>query len=135
MALLNWSKEYSVEVQSIDKEHQKLFDMLNELHDAMKVGKGSQIAPAVLKRLVAYTCEHFAHEENMMLRARYPDFPKHKVAHDNLTREVSQILRDFEAGEVVLSMKLLDFLRNWLQSHIMGCDKQYSGHPQAAGIH
>ncbi len=135
MALLNWSKEYSVEVQSIDKEHQKLFDMLNELHEAMKVGKGSEIAPAVLKRLVAYTCEHFAHEESMMLRAGYPNFPKHKVEHDNLTREVSQILRDFDAGEVVLSMKLLDFLRNWLQSHIKVCDKQYSSHLQAAGIH
>ncbi len=134
MALLNWSREYSVEVQSIDKEHQKLFGMLNELHDAMKVGKGSEIAPAVLKRLVAYTCEHFANEEGMMVRTRYPDYARHKVEHDKLTSEVVNIVHDFDAGKVVLSMKLLDFLRAWLQSHILGCDKKYSSHLQAAGI-
>ncbi len=135
MALLNWSGEYSVEVQSIDKEHQKLFDMLNELHDAMKVGKGSVVAPEILKRLIAYTCEHFAHEEGIMVRTRYPDYARHKAEHDKLTSEVTNIVHDFEAGKVVLSMKLLDFLRAWLQAHILGCDKRYSRHLQAAGIH
>jgi len=70
MALLNWSKEYSVEVQSIDKQHQKLFDMLNDLHDAMKSGRGVQVGPAILKGLVKYAGEHFADEEKMMVRAK-----------------------------------------------------------------
>jgi hemerythrin len=30
MALLDWSNQYSVEVQSIDRQHQQLFAMLNE---------------------------------------------------------------------------------------------------------
>lgn len=135
MALLNWSKEYSVEVPSIDKEHQKLFGMLNELHDAMMVGKGSQIAPEVLKRLVAYTCEHFANEESIMVRTRYPDFARHKVEHDKLASEVAKIAQDFNEGKVVLSIKLPEFLRAWLHSHILGCDQRYSRHLQAAGIH
>ena len=41
MALLTWTTEYSVAVEAIDKQHQKLFAMLNELHDAMKSGKGA----------------------------------------------------------------------------------------------
>ena len=135
MALMTWSKEYSVDVPSIDREHQKLFGMLNELHDAMQVGKGSQIAPEVLKRLVAYTCEHFANEESIMVRAHYPNFAGHKVEHDKLTSEVGKIVQDFNEGKVVLSMKLLEFLRTWLQTHIRGCDRQYSRHLQAAGIH
>jgi hemerythrin len=134
MAILNWSKEYSVDVQSIDREHQHLFAVLNELHDAMKVGKGTEIAPTVLGRLVAYTREHFANEESLMVRAAYPNFTNHKIEHDNLTSKVAKFMQDFNEGTAVLSMELLEFLRTWLQSHIGRCDKQYSRHLQSAGI-
>jgi hemerythrin len=135
MALLNWTSEYSVGVDSIDKQHQKLFDMLNELHDAMKLGKGGQVAPIVLKSLVQYTRQHFADEERMMLRANYPEFARHKAEHDKLTADVVQMVHDFEAGKIPLSMKLLDFLRQWLQKHINDADKRYTASMLAAGIH
>src|ERR1700692_3308823 len=105
MPLLNWKSEYSVEVESIDKEHKKLFSMLNELHDAMGTGKGSQIAPQILKGLVAYTQEHLASEQSIMKRIKYPDFAKHKAEHDKLTDAVAKTAQDFEAGKSVLSME------------------------------
>jgi hemerythrin len=134
MALLEWSQEYSVEVQSIDKQHMRLFVMLNALHDAMKSGTGSKLAPEILKNLVQYTREHFGNEESMMSRTRYPSFANHKAEHDKLTAEVVRMVRDFEAGKAVLSMELLEFLRRWLQAHIIACDKKYTAHLQAAGI-
>ncbi len=134
MPLISWSDNYSVEVNSIDKQHQMLFDMLNNLHDAMKTGKGSKLAPTILKNLVEYTREHFAVEESLMFRAHYPDFARHKAEHDKLTAEVVRMVRDFENGKVPLSMNLLDFLRNWLQTHIVGSDKKYTACLQSAGI-
>jgi hemerythrin len=134
MALVDWKSEYSVDVQQIDKEHQKLFSMLNELHDAMRSGKGGQIAPEILKRLVAYTREHFTYEESLMIRAQYPDFVRHKAEHDKLTDEVVRTVQDFDAGKTMLSMQLLDFLKKWLQTHILTVDKKYSTYMQSAGI-
>jgi hemerythrin len=134
MPLIHWNTEYSVEVDSIDKQHQKLFDMLNGLHDAMKVGKGSQTVPLILGKLVEYTGEHFAKEESLMLLARYPDYARHKAEHDKLTKEVSQMVRDFEQGKIALTIDLQDFLRQWLQTHIVSSDKKYTAHLQAAGI-
>jgi hemerythrin len=134
MALLNWSTEYSVEVPTFDRQHKKLFDMLNELHDAMKAGKGSQVAPAILKRLVEYTREHFSEEESAMSRTRYPDFVNHKAEHDKLTAEVVKMVDDFDQGKIVLSMSLLDFLRDWLKTHILASDTKYSRHMKSAGI-
>lgn len=135
MALICWSTEYSVEVDSIDKQHQKLFAMLNGLHDAMKVGKGSQRVPLILGELVQYTREHFASEENLMLRAGYPDYDRHKAEHDKLTRDVMQMVRDFEQGKIALTIDMQDFLRQWLQTHIVSSDKKYTAHLRAAGIH
>ena len=128
MALLNWSTEYSVEVESIDKQHQQLFSMLNDLHDAMKAGKGAQLAPRVLKKLVDYTCEHFAWEEALMAKAHYPELARHKAEHDKLTGEVAKLVQDVESGKTVVSMKLLQFLRSWLQDHIAGVDKKYTSY-------
>ena len=134
MALLSWSDDYSVAVESIDKQHRKLFEMLNDLHDAMKAGKGSQMAPLILKNLVQYTREHFANEENLMVRSHYPDYARHKAEHDKLTGEVVRMVRELEAGGVAQSVNLQDFLCQWLQAHICGCDKKYGAHLQAAGV-
>jgi hemerythrin len=131
MALLTWSTEYSVAVEAIDQQHQKLFAMVNELHDAMKDGKGAQTAPRILKQLVEYVCEHFALEEALMAEVHYPELARHKVEHDKLTTEVAKLLQDIESGKTVLSMKLLQFLRSWLQDHIVGCDKKYTSYLSA----
>src|SRR5450631_952121 len=134
MALVEWSNEYSVEVQSIDAQHRKLFVMLNGLHDAMRAGQGSQAAPEILRNLVQYTREHFGQEEGMMSRAHYPDLASHKAEHDKLTGEVLRMVRDLDEGKAMLSMELLEFLRKWLQAHILDRDKKYTTHLQAAGM-
>ncbi len=134
MALFTWSNEYSVEVQSIDKQHQKLFDIVNELHDAMKAGKGSQLTPEIVKRLAEYAWEHFAHEEDMMKRANYPDFSNHKAEHDKLKGEVARMASGIRGGNAILTMHLQEFLCNWLQSHILQRDMKYSAPLRAAGI-
>lgn len=134
MALFTWSNKYSVEIQSIDKQHQKLFAMMNDLHDAMGSGKGRELAPAIVKRLVEYTRDHLTAEEGMMKRANYPDFASHKAEHDALNREVAKMARGIEDGNTVLSMDLQNFLREWLKTHILQRDMQYSGHLRNAGI-
>ncbi len=137
MPLLTWDDKFSVDVQSIDKQHQKLFAMLNELYDAMTQGKGSQLAPAILERLIDYTQEHFAAEEALMKQARYPDFASHKAEHEKLKAEIAKIMTDAEGpgGRSVLGIPLLNFLRTWLQTHIAHRDKAYTCHLRAAGIH
>jgi hemerythrin len=42
--------------------------------------------------------------------------------------------KDIEAGNIVLSMDLQQFLRQWLMTHIMQRDKKYTPSLQAAGI-
>lgn len=44
MALMTWSSAFSVKIKQFDDQHIKLVNMVNELHDAMKEGKGNEVA-------------------------------------------------------------------------------------------
>lgn len=43
MTYITWNNELSVGNAFIDKDHHKLIDFINELHDAMAQGKGKDV--------------------------------------------------------------------------------------------
>lgn len=134
MALMEWNNNFSVNIKEIDDQHKKLFTMVNELHDAMKAGKGSDVTGKVLVGLVQYVASHFALEEKFMKEHSYPDYPKHKSEHDALTKQALDLQNQFKAGKPVLTVELLKFLREWLTNHILVTDKKYAPYLNSKGI-
>lgn len=126
MALVTWSDDYSVGVKAIDAQHMKLFDILNELHGAMKGGQGPAVTGALLEKLVKYTKEHFANEERFMQIAGYPGLAEHHGHHEALTSQVGDFIARYKKGEGAINVDLLSFLRDWLKNHIQREDKSYS---------
>jgi len=133
MALIDWSDEFSVKIQSIDKQHSKLIVLINDLHSAMKLGKGKEAVEVVIRDLISYTKVHFSHEEEMMQKYSYPGFSKHKSIHDDLVKQVLDIEKNFKEGKTVISQEVLNFLKKWLVDHILATDKQYSSFLTAKG--
>jgi hemerythrin len=134
MALVEWRLEYSVGVQSIDLQHQKLFEMVNELYSAMRMGNVAEVVPIILERLEIYCRKHFSYEESMMLQAEYPDYLRHKTEHAKLMEKVLVLAKDFDDDTLMRSLALLGFLNEWLQRHVISSDRQYSAYLQSAGI-
>jgi hemerythrin-like metal-binding protein len=125
MALLTWSDQYSVGVQAFDKQHRGLVDALNDLHASMMRGQASSVTGPLLHKLVTYTVEHFSAEEAMMKSSKYPGLPAHQQKHVELTKQVEEYVGRFERGEITVSVQLLNFLRDWLTTHILKEDKEY----------
>ena len=124
--MFDWKPQYSVGIETIDTQHQNLFAIGRELYAAMSSGKGTAATGNILDRLIQYTKSHFAAEEALMRKCGYPDYPKHKKEHDELTKQVLEFQADFKAGRVAMSVQLLDFLTKWLQSHIQVQDAAYA---------
>jgi len=59
LPLIAWNDSLSVGVMTIDAQHKKLVDTLNQLHDAMLSGQARQLTSPILERLLQYTREHF----------------------------------------------------------------------------
>ncbi len=124
MALLTWSSTYSVSVKEIDEQHKKLIDLINFLHDSMKEGKGKEAIGTVLNELANYTVFHFNYEEALMRKYNYAKLSEHKKEHDFLVIQVKQLIEDLKNGKQVLSIELMNFLKEWLIKHILNTDKQ-----------
>jgi hemerythrin-like metal-binding protein len=118
MSMFEWKSEYSLGHGDIDGEHRRLFELASELHAAMLNGKGKESLSQTLHNLVIYTKEHFSHEERLMQLHHYPEYPEHKAAHDALTARVIEFQQEFEAGRAGVTIELLQFLKDWLRTHI-----------------
>ena len=131
---VTWTDRYSVGVARIDEEHQRLLDLVNELHAAIVAGTDAAIVGKVLAGLSAYTLTHFEHEELILRRSGYPDVEYHEAEHQKLVAQLQGFQQDFRAGNANVAKNLLVFLQKWLIGHILLVDRKYASHLKAAGV-
>jgi len=135
MGLIQWNSSLSIGINEIDEQHKKLIVMINQLQDAMRVGKGKEILGTTLNELVRYTVYHFSTEEKYFDRYDYPETATHIDEHAKFIREVSAFKKEFEEGRIGITIKLMNFLSDWLVNHIMGSDKKFGPYLNEKGIH
>jgi len=78
----------------------------------------------VLSELVNYTVFHFGYEEKLMGQHNYSDTPAHKAEHVKFVQTVGDFKKKFDSGNAVITVEIMNFLRDWLTSHIMKTDKK-----------
>jgi hemerythrin len=125
MELISWKNSLSVGVVEIDDQHKKLVALINKLFDAMSQGKSKEIMQAVLAELSNYVITHFATEEKLMKQFGYEDYENHKKEHKYFIDSLNEFKIKFSAGNVAISLELLNFLKDWLLKHIIGTDRKY----------
>ncbi|MBI3392504.1 MAG: bacteriohemerythrin [Nitrospirae bacterium] len=121
---IRWSEAYSTGVPSMDRQHMKLMDYINDLHSALRAGKGRDALGKVLDGLADYTHSHFDEEERLMHAHDYSGLREQKEAHEKLKRQVAEVQQKFRKGKA-LSQDVMVFLKDWLINHIQGMDKKY----------
>jgi hemerythrin len=134
MALFTWNDSYSVKVSLCDQQHKNLFDIINRLADAMRMGKGDEVVSKTVGELLQYTRTHFTQEEALLKRANYPQLAPHQEQHKKFVADVEALLKQTQTGRAASSIQVLNLLRDWLVNHIQRTDKAYSDCLNAAGI-
>lgn len=134
MALMEWNPALSINVKQFDDQHKKLVNMVNDLHDAMKIGKGNEVLGKILDGLISYTASHFADEERLMGTHAYTGIAAHKVEHEKLVKQVLELQQKFKSGQPILTNTVMMFLKDWLVKHIQGDDKKYGNFFNSKGI-
>ena len=126
MAFIAWKPEYSVGSVMLDAQHKQLVEMINDLHESMQKRSDPARIRKILDDLIGYTRLHFAQEEKTMERAGYPDLAEHQKIHRSLVAQVEEMRAKHETGSATFTLKLKDFLKQWLLQHILQDDMRYS---------
>lgn len=122
---MEWTPTFETGVKLIDDEHRELVAILNEFHLALAKNLGDVIAFTTLNKLIRYAEKHFADEEALMAKARYPAMRTHVEEHAELMAQVFELNGRLTRREEALSMELFEFLRAWLVEHILGSDMEF----------
>lgn len=121
-----WDNKYSIGIAEMDRQHKVLFNIITDLHNAMMQGKASAKNGEILKKLVEYTRSHFAAEEALMSKAGYTEVSQHRLQHIGLMKQVDDYVVRHLKGELALNVQLMNFLCDWLITHIQESDRKYA---------
>lgn len=134
MPIITWSSNLSVNVAEMDRQHRKLIDLINELFDAMSSGRGKDVIGKILAGLTEYTKTHFASEERMLQLHNYTELSTQQSEHIKLTKQVVELQKKFKSGSLSITLETMNFLRDWLQNHILQNDKKYGPYLNSMGV-
>lgn len=133
MPFVIWSDQFATGIDSIDQQHQQLFEAVNKLHEAFTHGDPRDQVKKSLLFLIQYTVDHFSAEEDHMQRLGYPGFAAHAAEHTRLVGQVTQLKHRLDAGQS-LAEDVTAFLADWLKHHIHQVDMAYVEFFKARGV-
>ena len=125
---IEWDSKYDVGVETVDKQHRHLVDLMNDLYDAC-IGERLELDQKfkdVMKELVDYVMVHFKDEEKIMEAIKYPNLKEHKQTHEGFIKEMLSSVSAYTNGKQLVPNSFVRFLRDWLFNHILIDDKEWA---------
>ncbi len=124
MAFVDFEPQYHTGISAMDAQHERLIDLINRLYEAMRSGRASDASGQILAELMDYAHTHFSSEEVLLEKMGYPNLANHKEVHTKLLQEAADYQRQYQTGKIN-AFFLLNFLKNWLMTHIADHDVAY----------
>ena len=124
---LVWNDRYDLGVDIIDKEHRKLFRILNKLFEFGQQEEKSQwVCQEAVKYFKDHALQHFQDEEDYMASIDYDGLKMHKRIHENF-REITlpALEKELDLAEYSESAvnHFLGVCAGWLIGHTMTEDQ------------
>ena len=123
MPIVTWRDEYSVNVGEIDLQHQKLIELVNNLHASVEARINKNELEVLLIELVKFTRIHFSTEEKYMKDYNFPESDEHSREHRALLEHMDNLVSMVSNGKAPTFYSDYDISSDWALIHITGFDK------------
>ena len=128
---LVWQEGFNIGVDLIDREHQRLFKIINKLFAFQKEEKDSQwISQEGIKYFKGHAMKHFEDEEEYMASIGYEGLEQHKRIHrgfrENTLPTLEQELEQTNYSQDALE-HFLGVCAGWLIGHTLTEDQAMTG--------
>lgn len=104
--------------EDIDDEHREILQLIADFDALLRRG-GTKDQIVDLFAVVLFNIRsHFETEEHLMLEHAYADYDAHKAEHDDLLRELNEIMTDCEFGAYAdRHLALAQRVSDWFSAH------------------
>ena len=89
--MVQLSETFLMESQALDKDHQRLVEMVNDITQMLDGGEIENCKTKVLN-FVKFVKSHFAREEQLLNKVGYPNVDKHQKHHKELYPKMDHML-------------------------------------------
>lgn len=122
---IDWSSNYSVDIEEVDAYQKKMFELFNELID-LKQGKiDAKECSNKISEINDFAKLFFSTEEKMLRRKGYPDFQNHAKAHRQFIKSSIGLRREIADDIGNLNDEVIRELRDWLINHMLTMDQLF----------
>ena len=126
MEKLFWDEKYETGIDVIDFQHRILLERTNDLIDLVNKNEIQDNMFPILIFLEDYTHYHFDTEEQFFDSFDYINKEKHLQEHREFIKKIIEFKEQYAKGTVKIDKDLLDYLLNWLISHILDTDMNFT---------
>lgn len=128
--IYKWSDDLLTGNAQIDNEHKELIKAINSLLEACSKGKGRNELEKTIKFLSSYTKTHFAHEEVLQVKYKYPDYNNHKNYHKHFIDTVESVHKKLlsDGPTIGLVGEINSKVAVWIINHIKREDVKVAAH-------
>ena len=123
---IRWSSDLETGVRAIDRQHEELIGMLNELDAAHAGGCPQSVPDDVLQRLGTYVIFHFGTEEALMAGLPHNEehARQHRHEHAGFIEKLAGLRAQGADNGRQTMETLIDYLNEWLYQHILKSDRE-----------
>ncbi|MBT7306793.1 MAG: bacteriohemerythrin, partial [Gammaproteobacteria bacterium] len=121
-----WSARYSVGSATMDQQHQRLFEYINQMIGCYADIESSSSRQKILEILPEFhncAAQHFKAEEALLSEVNYPDLKSHIASHNRYDERITACYQS--AMDEKQTCSLIEFLLNWWGRHTLEKDMAY----------
>lgn len=137
--MFKWRDNFSTNVAEIDYQHKKLFEIGSRLYEVASLKDDCDHYDEIMEildELRDYTEYHFRFEEKLMKENDYKNYETHKVEHDFFVKKLVRLEKsDIDSDQYEAIIKMVDFVADWISSHILQTDMNYKEHFNSRGVY
>ena len=115
----------------IDEQHEEIVSCIRGILRSLSGSEGQSGLKRRAEYLLQLTEEHFRTEEDLMLRYAVSGLEDHRSEHDDLLRELNELLPNYDGHGLTL---MTHSFRDWLIPHIQTQDANLVFQLKAAGV-
>ena len=138
MLFWKWDDCYLTNVAMLDEHHRQLITMVNVLYanvlECEDMQEEKELTRQLIQELIAYGRAHFGAEEEIMQQYGYPGYLEHKEAHEKFWAQITELVGQYERGEVALSFPVFVFIKGWIEEHVLNIDRLYGPYLNEKGV-